>query len=58
MKMFLVSGGYTGSDYLDSTEIYDLGSWRSWAKLPIPMRALRAANIDNRVLLFGIDIYY
>ena len=56
--MFLVSGGSDGSDYLDSTEIFDpsLGSWRAGAALPSPRSDLRATNIDNRVLLFSYDI--
>ena len=51
----MVTGGY-GSDYLDSTEALatDASSWvTSTAKLPRPMRGLRAANIDDRVLIFG-----
>ena len=58
--MLLVSGGlHDGSDYLDSTEIFDpsLGSWRAGAALPSDVLALRATNIDNRVLLFGNDIF-
>ena len=53
----MVTGGYTGdSDSLDSTETFDgeVGSWAiSGAKLPRKMSGLRAANIDNRVLIFG-----
>ena len=52
--MFLVAGGYyydDGLHYLDSTEIFDplVGSWTAGAKLPRPMRGIRAEN----VLLFG-----
>ena len=52
--MFLVAGGYNYDDglhYLDSTEIFDplVGSWTAGAKLPRPMRGIRAEN----VLLFG-----
>ena len=60
LKMFLVSGGYRdkSSENLDSTEIFDpdLGRWTAGAALPSKMRALRAANIDGRVLFFGINI--
>ena len=60
LKMFLVTGGRSaGSDYLDSTEIYDpdLGSWRAGAALPSPRRSLKGGTIANRVLMFGnIDI--
>ena len=54
--MFLVTGGWDGSHTLDSTETYDpmLGSWTaSGAKLPRTMSNLEAANINDRVLIFG-----
>ena len=56
--MFLVSGGYGGGSYLDSTEIYDpeVGSWRAGAALPSKRVNLRAVNIDGRILFFGINI--
>ena len=50
--MFLVTGGYDGSDFLDSTETFDplVGSWTaSRAKLPRPMSGIRARGN----LLFG-----
>ena len=61
LKMFLVTGGYGGGgedDKIDSTEIYDpdFGSWRGGAALPSKRSALMAANIDGRVLFFGINI--
>ena len=55
----MVTGGITagaGSDRTDTTETLatDGSSWvTSEAKLPRPMRGLRAANIDDRVLIFG-----
>ena len=52
--------GGLDSDYLDNTELFDssLGIWAiSGAKLPQPMFKLRAANIDNRVLIFGNSIF-
>ena len=54
--MFLVFGGSTDTGDTDSTEIFDpsLGSWRAGAPLPSVMFGLRATNIDNRILLFGI----
>ena len=57
--MFLVSGGWTGSDYIESTEIFDpdTRSWKAGAALPSPITALRAITIDNRVLFFGINNY-
>ena len=59
--MFLVTGGYGISNYLDSTETFDplVGSWtESRAKLPRPMDGLRAANIIDSVLMFGNYLYY
>ena len=54
----MITGGYGGplDDMQDSTETLatDASSWiTSDAKLPRPMTGLRAANIDNRVLIFG-----
>ena len=56
--MYLVTGGYDGSSRLDSTEIYDpeLGGWKAGAALSGPKMGLRAANIDNRLFFFGINI--
>ena len=58
LKMLLVTGGKTGPDSLDSTEIYDpdLGSWRAGAALPSLTERMQAASIGNRVLIFGINI--
>ena len=55
IKVFLVTGGWTGSDRLDTTEVYDpsVGSWTAGAKLPRPMTGLTAAYIENQVLIFG-----
>ena len=50
----MVTGGYSGSAYLDSTEIFSDNTWRTVAgKLPEPMYALRVTTINNRVLSFG-----
>ena len=57
--MFLVSGGWKGGlGHLDSTEIYDPdhGSWIAGAALPSKRTTLSAANIDGRLLFFGINI--
>ena len=54
----MVAGGY-GYDVsgdLDTIETLasDGSTWvLSGAKLPQPMKGLRAANIDDRVLIFG-----
>ena len=60
LKILLVSGGWDGGSYVDSTELFDanVGGWSTGAALPNPMSDLRAATIDNRVFLFGIDILY
>ena len=62
LQILLVSGGYdeSGWTWLDSTEILDpsLDSWSAGIALPHPMRGLRATNIENRVLLFGIKILF
>ena len=55
-----MTGGY-GSDYLDSTELYDSvsGTWTTaGAKLPSPSYELRATNINNKVLIFGKNISF
>ena len=53
--MFLVTGGANGSNWLDSTEIYDpdIGSWTDGAVLPSARSSLTAATIVNRILIFG-----
>ena len=56
--MFIVGGG-VARDFHDSMEVFDpsLGSWTtSGTKLPYLAAGLRATNINNRVLIFGIDI--
>ena len=56
--MLLVTGGSFGlSNNLDSTELYNpvVGTWTTAvAKLPGPMRDLRATNINDKLLIFGI----
>ena len=56
----LVSGGTNGESNIESTELFDasVGNWREGSALPSPMRFLRAATIDNQILLFGIDISF
>ena len=54
----MVIGGQSDApgSIIDNTEVYDsdIGSWAiSGAKLPQPMRGLRAANINDRVFIFG-----
>ena len=55
IQVFLVTGGWDGS-YLESTEVYNpsVGSWTvKRARLPRPMAGLRAAYIEDQVLIFG-----
>ena len=63
IQILLVTGGNgetgAGSNFLiDSTEIYNtllMGSWTiAQAALPRPMNGLRATNIDDMVLIFGM----
>ena len=51
----MVTGGY-GSGYLDTTEVYSANVWRTVGKLPVAMTHVRAATVNNRVVLFGIII--
>jgi len=53
-RVVLVTGGYLGADYLDSTELMvDFKLWRPAANLPSPRFGLRAASLYNKVFLFG-----
>ena len=55
--MLLVTGGYDGSAQLDSTEILEDNNWRITAPLPSARSGLRAASIDNKILVFGKNIF-
>ena len=56
-QVFMVTGGYDGSDYIGSTEMY--GDWNDWKTLPasgnLPdgVGGLKLITIASRVLLFG-----
>ena len=54
IQVFLVTGGI-GSDFLDTTEVFDpsVGSWTAGARLPRAMSYLRAAYIADQILIFG-----
>ena len=55
IQVFLVTGGSYRSD-LDSTEVYDPSvgpSWTARASLPRSLGGLTAANIEDKVLVFG-----
>ena len=53
--MYLVTGGYTGTDDLSSTEILTKGgnSWETIGSLPRAMSGVRAISIDNTIIVTG-----
>ena len=54
--MLLVTGGWTGSDYLDTTELLAPGSdsWRlASGLLPTPKTAMSVATVNNILYLTG-----
>ena len=56
--MLLVTGGRDGSDRLDSTEILEDKNWRTiTASLPSARYGFSAASIDNKILVFGKNIF-
>ena len=55
--MLLVTGGWGDSDRLDSTEILEDTTWRITSPLPSARYGLRAASIDNKILVFGKNIF-
>ena len=60
MQVLLVTGGYQYSGewiYLDSTEVLKDIAWRMTAPLPSARAGLRAASVENNILLFGEDIF-
>ena len=60
LQVLLVTGGWDGSDVLDSTEILEDKNWSYWrmtAPLPSARDGLRAASIDNKILVFGRNIF-
>ena len=54
----MITGGQYDGAELDSTELYDpsTGHWRMSGALPYARYGLRAATVDNRVLVFGETI--
>ena len=59
LQVLLVTGGWDGSDNrLDSTEILEDNNWRITAPLPSARSSLRAASIDNKILVFGRNIFF
>ena len=58
LQVLLVTGGFVGNaKYLDSTEILEEKKWTITAPLPSARYDLRAASIDNKILVFGKNIF-
>ena len=57
-QVLLVTGGWTGSDYLDSTELLvpGSGSWRLAGLLPRPLSGVRVATAANTLYMLGGQI--
>ena len=55
VQTYLVSGGWTGSSILSSTEVLlETGTaWTLTGQLPSPRRGLQAARIDNKIVMTG-----
>ena len=52
----MVTGGYNLLGDTDSTELFDstVGYWSGiLGNLPMPMSSMKAATVNNRVLVFG-----
>ena len=49
----LVSGGYTGSEYTSTTELFNGAIWFNVGKLPWGMSNFPIINTHNRILAFG-----
>ena len=54
-QFLIVTGGYKGANKIDTTEIYSYkeNTWTEAGPLPARMNSMKAATINNRVLLFG-----
>ena len=58
-QTMLVTGGWSGSDYLSSTELL-VGTAPAWVftgELPSPSDGLRGAYLDNEILMTGVNGY-
>ena len=55
VQVYLVAGGWTGSSTLASTELLVEGAytWAEAAPLPIARYGLRAASVNNHVIVTG-----
>ena len=60
-QVFMVMGGATASDFLDTTETLasDEDTWTTVGlTLPRPMIGMRTATIADRILIFGIYVLF
>ena len=59
MQVLLVTGGHNTNDgILGITEVMEAGgTWRLTAPLPSTRTGLRAAVLDNNILVFGENIF-
>ena len=57
VQVLLVTGGYTGSNALSSTELLlpSATSWSYSAALPSPRDDLRGATLNNKVVMTGTN---
>ena len=58
-KVFLVTGGYHNGQVLNSTEILTEGAsqWIYSAPLPSARKELRAATMNNKIIVTGIEMF-
>ena len=60
-QVYLVTGGWTGSAELVSTEILSSGSdaWRQVGDLPTgPISGLRGVSLNNKIIMTGKCVIY
>ena len=48
-----MAGGWTGTAYLSSTEIYEAGQWKYVQSLPEAVSGIRGASVQNTVYMMG-----
>ena len=53
IQVYLVAGGWDGSDTLSSTEIYEGGKWTEVGALPAAVTGVRGASLQNTVSMMG-----
>ena len=53
IQVYLVAGGWYGSGYLSSTEIYEGGKWTEVEALPAAVWGVKGASLQNTVYMMG-----